>query len=154
MPEDDAPMTYRLVSGVSKVEIAVRTALGGRWGGSVSIAGEGVEVRCSFSPWVADDNDAMGATIDIGGSGGDAPELLRARAPHVELGGSRRGSVVLSPPEETLGVLCPPVPLPGASAMESVRTLNPSPCATMGAAGSLATMLAAGRERSGESARR
>ena len=148
-------MTYRLVSGVSKVEIAARTDLGGRWGGSVSIAGEGVEVGCSFSPWVADDNDAMGATTDMGGSEGDAPELLGARAPHVELGGNRRdrGSVVLAPPEETLGVLCTPVALPGARAIGSVRTLNPSPCAIMGAAGSLAIMLAAGRERSGETAR-
>ena len=148
-------MTYRLVSGVSKVEMAARTALAGRWGSLVSVAGEGVEVGCSFSPWVADDNDAMGATTDMGGCTGDARELLGARAPHVELGGNRldRGSVVLAPPEETLGVLCTPVALPGASAIGSVRTLNPSPCATVGAACSLATTLAAGRDRSGETAR-
>ena len=43
----------------------------------------------------------------MGGTGVDAPELLCARAPQVKLDGGRRvkGSVVLSPKEETLGVL-------------------------------------------------
>ena len=90
----------------------------------------------------------------MGGTGVGALELHCAHAPGVKLNGGlrTRGSVVLST-EETLGVLCTPVPVPGASAIESVRTLNPSPCAVTGAEGSLALMLEAGA-RSGESARR
>ena len=95
-----------MVTGVSKLAAVVHADVAGGRRRSVTLAGVEVGVERLASPWLVADNEAIGATADMGGAGVGAFELLCAHAPWIKLGGGlrTRGFVVLSS-EEALCML-------------------------------------------------